>query len=40
MFVCLPLCPKSGSTLVRSLLAAYFISNDGIYDFELIKNIK
>ena len=32
--------PKSGNTLVRSLLSAYFFSNDGIYNFDLIKNIK
>ena len=32
--------PKSGNTLTRSLLAAYFFSEDGIFNFELIKNIK
>ena len=40
MFVWLASYPKSGNTLVRSLLAAYFFSNDGIYNFDLIKNIK
>jgi len=40
MFIWLFSYSKSGITLVRSLLAAYFISNNGIYDFELIKNIK
>ena len=40
MFVWLASYPKSGNTLVRSMLAAYFFSNDGIYDFELIRNIK
>ena len=32
--------PKSGNTLVRSMLAAYFFSKDGVYDFPIIKNIK
>ena len=32
--------PKSGNTLVRSMLAAYFFSKDGVYDFPVIKNIK
>ena len=32
--------PKSGNTLVRSMLAAYFFSKDGVYDFNQIKNIK
>ena len=40
MFVWLTSYPKSGNTLVRSLLAAYFFSKDGIYNFDLIKNIK
>ena len=40
MFVWLASYPKSGNTLVRSLLAAYFFSKDGIYNFDLIKNIK
>ena len=40
MFVWLASYPKSGNTLVRSMLAAYFFSNDGIYNFDLIKNIK
>ena len=40
MIVWLASYPKSGNTLVRSMLAAYFFSNDGIYDFDLIKNIK
>jgi hypothetical protein len=31
--------PKSGNTLVRSMLAAYFFSKDGTYDFSLIKKI-
>ncbi len=32
--------PKSGNTLLRSMLSAYFFSSDGIYNFDLIKNIK
>ena len=40
MIVWLASYPKSGNTLVRSMLAAYFFSNDGIYDFDLIRNIK
>ena len=40
MIVWLASYPKSGNTLVRSMLAAYFFSKDGIYDFDLIKNIK
>ena len=40
MFVWLASYPKSGNTLVRSLLASYFFSKDGIYNFDLLKNIK
>ena len=40
MFVWLASYPKSGNTLVRSMLAAYFFSKDGIYNFDLLKNIK
>ena len=40
MFVWLASYPKNGNTLVRSMLAAYFFSKDGIYNFDLIKNIK
>ena len=40
MFVWLASYPKSGNTLLRSMLASYFFSKDGIYDFSLIKNIK
>ena len=32
--------PKSGNTLLRSMLAAYFFSKDGVYDFPVINNIK
>jgi hypothetical protein len=40
MIVWLASYPKSGNTLLRSMLAAYFFSKDGIFDFDLIKNIK
>ena len=40
MFIWLASYPKSGNTLLRALLASYFFSKDGIFDFELIKNIK
>ncbi len=40
MFVWLASYPKSGNTLVRSMLASYFFSKDGIFNFDLIKNIK
>ena len=40
MFIWLASYPKSGNTLVRSLLASYFFSKDGIYNFSLIENIK
>ena len=28
--------PKSGNTLVKSILSAYFFSNDGKFDFKLL----
>ena len=40
MIIWLASYPKSGNTLTRSLLAAYFFSKDGIFDFQLLKNIK
>ena len=40
MIIWLASYPKSGNTLVRSMLSAYFFSKDGFYDFSLIKNIK
>ena len=40
MFIWLASYPKSGNTLARALLAAYFFSEDGIFNFDLIKNIK
>ena len=40
MIVWLASYPKSGNTFVRSMLASYFFSKDGSYDFSLLKNIK
>jgi len=40
MIIWLASYPKSGNTMLRSLLSAYFFSDDGKYNFELIKNIK
>ena len=31
--------PKSGNTLVRSMLAAYFFSENGVFNFDLLRNI-
>ena len=39
MFIWLASYPKSGNTLVRALLASYFFSKDGNFNFETIKNI-
>ena len=40
MFIWIASYPKSGNTLCRSMIASYFFSNDGIFNFDLIKNIK
>jgi len=32
--------PKSGNTWVRSFLSAYYFSQDGKFNFDLLKNIK
>ena len=32
--------PKSGNTLVRSMLSSYFFSKSGEYNQDLIRNIK
>jgi len=40
MIIWLASYPKSGNTLVRSMIAAYMFSPDGDYNFDLIKNIK
>ena len=39
MFIWIASYPKSGNTLIRSLLASYFFSLNGNFDFDLIKNI-
>ena len=31
--------PKSGNTYLRSVLSAYYFSNDGKFNFDLLKNI-
>ena len=40
MIIWLASYPKSGNTLIRSMLAAYFFSTDGKFNFELLDNIK
>ena len=40
MIIWLASYPKSGNTLLRSMLSAYFYSKEGKFDFELLKNIK
>ena len=40
MFLWIASYPKSGNTMIRSMLASYFFSNDGIFNFDLIENIK
>jgi hypothetical protein len=40
MFIWLASYPKSGNTLVRSMLSSYFFSKDGIYNFDLLENIQ
>ena len=32
--------PKSGNTILRSMLSAYFFSEDGSFNFKLLKNIR
>ena len=39
MIIWLASYPKSGNTWLLSLLASYFYSKDGSFDFELLKNI-
>ena len=39
MIIWLASYPKSGNTWVRSLLSAYYYSEDGNFSFELLKNI-
>ena len=40
MIIWLASYPKSGNTLVRSLLSSYIFSKDGKFNFQLLKNIK
>ena len=40
MIIWLASYPKSGNTLIRSMLASYFFSTDGKFNFELLDNIK
>ena len=40
MIVWLASYPKSGNTLIRSMLSAYLYSQDGIFNFDLLNNIK
>tara|TARA_B100000902_G_scaffold358771_1_gene374074 strand:- start:900 stop:1748 length:849 start_codon:yes stop_codon:yes gene_type:complete len=40
MIIWLASYPKSGNTLIRSMLAAYFFSSDGKFNFKLLDNIK
>ncbi len=37
MIIWLASYPKSGNTYIRSFLSAYFFTNDGVFDFELLK---
>ena len=39
MIIWLASYPKSGNTWLRSLLASYFFSDDGTFDFDLLKKI-
>ena len=39
MIIWLASYPKSGNTLVRSMLSAYFFTTDGKFNFDIIKNI-
>ncbi len=40
MIIWLASYPKSGNTLVRSLLSSYIFSKDGNFNFKLLRNIK
>ena len=31
--------PKSGNTLLRAILSSIFFTNDGLFNFDLLKNI-
>ena len=40
MIIWLASYPKSGNTWVRSFLSAYYFSENGIFNSDLLKNIK
>ena len=40
MIIWLASYPKSGNTWVRSFLSAYYYSNDGKFNFSLLKKIR
>ena len=40
MIIWLASYPKSGNTMLRSMISSYLFSNDGIFNFELLLNIK
>tara|TARA_B100000902_G_C27294535_1_gene909144 strand:- start:583 stop:1404 length:822 start_codon:yes stop_codon:yes gene_type:complete len=40
MIIWLASYPKSGNTLLRAMLSAYLFSQDGIFNFQLLNNIK
>ena len=40
MIIWLASYPKSGNTYIRSFLSAYYYSDDGQFNFDLLKNIK
>ena len=40
MIIWLASYPKSGNTLLRAMLSAYLFSENGIFNFELLNNIK
>jgi len=40
MIIWLASYPKSGNTWIRSLIGSYFFSKDGIFNFDLLKNIE
>ena len=40
MIIWLASYPKSGNTLLRSMLSAYLFSEDGVFNFQLLNNIK
>ena len=40
MIIWLASYPKSGNTMLRTMLSSYLFSEDGAFNFELMKNIK